>query len=76
MEMITTSSTSSEFSIYSGKMRWSSSYRGRGMTLQFSGTGGNYDCFSLNVNILGKTVVLHLAHFCGWGCVISSLQFI
>jgi hypothetical protein len=32
------------------------------------GTGGTCDCFSLNVNILGKTAVLHLALFCGWGC--------
>jgi hypothetical protein len=30
----------------------------------------------LNINILRKTAVLHLAHFCGWGCTNSSLQFI
>jgi hypothetical protein len=42
----------------------------------FLGTGGNCDHFSLNVNILGKTAVLHLAHFCGWGCAKLSLQFI
>jgi hypothetical protein len=34
------------------------------MTLQSSGTGGTCDSFSLNVNILGKTAVLNLAHFC------------
>jgi hypothetical protein len=39
-----------------------------GVTLQFSGTGGTCDCFSLNIHILGRTAVLHLAHFCGWGC--------
>jgi hypothetical protein len=43
---------------------------------QFSGTGGTCDHFFLNINILGKTAVLHLAHFCRWGCANSSLQFI
>jgi hypothetical protein len=35
-----------------------------GMTLQFSGTGGTCEYFCLKVNILRKTAVLHLAHFC------------
>jgi hypothetical protein len=41
-----------------------------------SGTGGTCDSFSLNVNILGKTAVLHLAHFWSRGCANSSLKFI
>jgi hypothetical protein len=45
------------------------------MTLEFSGTEGTCDHFSLNVNILGKAVVLHLVHFCSWGCAKLSLQF-
>jgi hypothetical protein len=32
--------------------------------------------FSLNINILGKTAVPHLAHFCSRGCANSSLKFI
>jgi hypothetical protein len=42
--------------------------RGGGMTLEFSGTEGTCDCFSLNANILAKTAVLHPALFCSWGC--------
>jgi hypothetical protein len=34
------------------------------VTLSFLGTGGTCDSFSLNINILGKTPMLHLAHFC------------
>jgi hypothetical protein len=37
---------------------------GGSMTLYFWGTGETCDSFSLNINILGKTAVLHLAHFC------------
>jgi hypothetical protein len=40
------------------------------------GTEETCDHFSLNVSILGKTAVLHLAHFCGWGRAKLSLQFI
>jgi hypothetical protein len=42
--------------------------RGMGVTPWSSGTGGTCDSFSLNTNVLGKTAVLHLAHFCSWGC--------
>jgi hypothetical protein len=47
-----------------------------GVTLYSSGTGGACASFSLNVNILGKTAVLHLVPFCSWVCANSSVQFI
>jgi hypothetical protein len=43
---------------------------------QFSGTGGISDNFFLNINMKGKTTVLHLAHFCSSDCVSSNMQFI
>jgi hypothetical protein len=46
------------------------------ITLWSSGTEETYDSFSLNINILGKIAVLHLVHFCSWGCANSSMQFI
>jgi hypothetical protein len=42
--------------------------RGGGMTLWSPGIGGTCDSFSLNINIIGKTALLHLAHFCSGGC--------
>jgi hypothetical protein len=56
-------SISSEFIIYSGK-------KGGGATVL---RGGGHD-YSLNVNIFGKTAVLHfvLTPYCGQGCANSA----
>jgi hypothetical protein len=56
-----TISTSSKFIIYSGKMRC----RGNSLGREISQILGNRrNRFSLNAHIVGKTAVLHLAHFC------------
>jgi hypothetical protein len=41
-------------------------------------TGGTCDHYSLNINILGKSAVLHfaLASFCGWGCANSTCRLL
>jgi hypothetical protein len=49
---------------------------GGGVTPWSSGTGGACDSFSLNINVLGKTAVLHLAHFCSWGCASQACNLL
>jgi hypothetical protein len=71
METHNSPSTSSSFIIHSGKQGGAAVLGGGGDIVILGG-----DCFSLNINILGKTAELHLAHFCGWGCAELSLQFI
>jgi hypothetical protein len=69
-------STSSEFIIDSSKQEGGATVLGGGDIIL--GRVGTCDHFSLNVNILGKTAVLHFAltPFCSWGCVKHSLQII
>jgi hypothetical protein len=68
-------SSFSESVIYNGK-------QGGGVTVHGeehdTETGQICNCYSLNINILGKAPVLHFALtlFCGWGCAKLSLQII
>jgi hypothetical protein len=57
--------------------RWSNSLGGWGMTLVIRNRRNlQSDCYSLNINILVKTTVLHFAltSFCSWGCANSDCR--
>jgi hypothetical protein len=65
----------SELFIYGGEQGGGATVLGEGCDIV---TGENCDCYSLNVNILGKAAVLPfaLAPFCGLGYARLSLQII
>jgi hypothetical protein len=76
LRLIHTTATSpfsfSKFLIYSGK-------QGSGATVLGGGVaGGTCDPYSLNINILGKAVVLHFAFtlFCSWSRAKSAYRFL
>jgi hypothetical protein len=74
MEIHKRSLPPSAFIIYSSNTR--QAFLGRGSMTPWSlGTGGTCDSFSLNIIILGKTAMLHLAHFCSWGCANQACNY-